>query len=191
LQERTETCGEAVRKMKWRAMYNDDEFRNLIDSLAEIHMPVSEMEDVILSHMYTYNLLGDPAVRMMFPHPIKDIDLSPDPAFRGSEISFSGTVGEFQEGTVYATLEVERIVIPWKLEPVSNPNDPASYKTIQANHTKAVNKVIASKEVQLSDGSFSDKIQVPPDAPTGIYYLKIFVDNGAIDAIGHRQLLVQ
>ena len=187
---RVATYGEAFRLMKWRSMYHDDEFRQLIDAMTALFIDVSEMEAVKLSHMYTYNLLGDPALSMRYPEAevILEIDAAEVP--QGTDLGFQGTVAGFDEGTAHLTLEVDRITVPWDLEPVPPPNDPGYAAVIQSNHAKALKKVVAEVDVPVTGGAFQGTIPVPKDMPLGKSYLKALVEDGEVDGIGHHPVLV-
>lgn len=122
-EERPPTVGEAVRRARWRTMYQDDEMRQLMDAMAVLYMTAQEMQDVKDSHLYTYNLLGDPALAMRYP-PVPLTIEADEEAVMGGEASFHGTAKGIATGTARVTLEVVVTSVPWDLEPVANPSDP-------------------------------------------------------------------
>lgn len=187
--ERAPTFGEAVRRAKWLAMYGDDELRRLLDALAATVITQHEMDDVLASHMYTYNLLGDPALRMQLPPDAVTLELEDDEVPRGSEFAFSGLAPGIEEGTAHVTLEVDVSKIPWDLEPVANPTDPLAWPVIQANWDKAMNKVVASADVPITDGAFQGTLTCPPTG-AGRRHLKVLAQGPERDGIAHRVLTV-
>ncbi|MBM4395158.1 MAG: hypothetical protein FJ087_05665 [Deltaproteobacteria bacterium] len=189
--ERPETFGEAFRRMKWRAMYNDDGFRQLLDSFAVLFMPEWEMADVRRSHVYSYNLLGDPALRVRASPAAVRVEVAPDPAARGGALEVSGTVAGIDGGVAHVTLEVDRLTVPWDLTPVDDPHAPAWQGKVQENWAKAMNKVVAEADLPIAGGAFSGEVAVPANVPPGLCYVKVLAADATRDAIGHAPVVIR
>ena len=191
-EERPATFGEAVRRMKWRTVHQDDEFRRMVDAAASTYLSPDEMDENRRSHLYIYNLLGDPALAMRFPSGTLTVAVAPGPYARGTELAFSGTVGGLAGGTAHVTLEVDRTVIPWELTPVESPELPENWPVVQENWARAVDKVVASTEVvPVAGGTFAGSITIPADVAAGTYHLKVHASDGVADAIGHAEMVVR
>ena len=89
--ERTPTLGEVFRKAKVQTMNPDprDDQRNQIEWLAGMAYEGNKdkRKEERIEHLYLYNLLGDPLMRL--PHPEIAPMTAPDAAARGSTITLS------------------------------------------------------------------------------------------------------
>jgi hypothetical protein len=191
LQEWPATFGEAVVRTKWRTRYNDDEFRQMVDSVASLFVTAAEMLAVRDSHMYSYNLLGDPALALRFPPAAVQVQVSPDPVSRGSPLTVSGAVAGLAQGTAHVTIEVDRLTLLGTLLPVTDPWDPAAQDAIQDNHAMVMERVVASVDLPVAAGAFSGTITVPAGMPPGYSYVKVRADDGVIEGLGHVSVVVQ
>jgi hypothetical protein len=183
-EERPATYGEAIMAMKWRSKYHTSDLREMIDEFARMNMPESEMVETVNDHMYSYNLLGDPAVRIRFPMGNAAVDAATSHA--GKELAFSGTVDNFQAGTATVELVAERASIIYPIESIENPTDPANQEAVQQNWNNANNKVAVATEVKIVGGSFTGTMDIPATTPPGNYHLTIYcwdVDK-AVDGVG-------
>ncbi len=183
-EERPTTYGEAIMAMKWRSKYHTSDIREMIDEFARMNMPESEMVETVNDHMYSYNLLGDPAVRIRFPMGSATLEAATSHA--GEELAFSGSVDNFQTGTGTVELVAERASIIYPIESVENPTDPANQEAVQQNWANANNKVAVATEVEIIGGAFSGSVEIPVSTPPGNYHLTLFGwDTGEeLDAVG-------
>jgi len=191
LAEQPETYGEAVVRMKWRSLYNTSALRDTIDAFAVLYMEggQAEMDAVILDHMYSYNLLGDPAVRIRFP--AGKVELEAGEGYKGAPLEFSGTLDTFDTGEAEVRLVCERSGLIHQLTPVDDPTDPASAGTVQDNWNKAMDHDVAATTVELSGGAFSGSLPVPQSTGVGTYHLVVYADNGITDAVGSVEVKVK
>ena len=191
LAEQPETYGEAVVRMKWRSLYNTSDLRDTIDAFAVIYMDggQAEMDAVILDHMYSYNLLGDPAVRIRFP--AGKVELEAGEGYKGAALEFSGSLDTFDTGEAEVRLVCERSGLIHQLTPVDDPTDPASAGTVQDNWNKAMDHDVAATTVELSGGAFSGSLLVPQSTGVGTYHLVVYADNGTTDAVGSVEVKVK
>lgn len=187
--DRPETFGEAVRLMKWRSMYNSSDLRDMIDAFAVMYMEAWEMPATIEDHMYSYNLLGDPATRIRFPSGAVLIEAGD--AVSGGELEFGGSVDNIDSGSVQVKLVAERTKLVHALEPVENPNDESQWPVIQSNWEKVMDKTVCSCDVTVESGVFSGVLEIPAKTQAGTYYVTAYADDGVIDAIGSLQIKVK
>jgi hypothetical protein len=183
-EERPQTYGEAIQAMKWRSKYHTSDLREMIDEFARMNMPESEMVETVNDHMYSYNLLGDPAVRIRFPLGTATLEAATSHA--GEELAFSGSVDNFEVGTGTVELVAERASIIYPIESIEEPTDPANQEAVQQNWTNANNKIAVATEVQIEKGNFSGTVDIPSTTPPGNYHLTIYGwdDDEAVDAVG-------
>ena len=183
-EDRPETYGEAVRIMKWRSKYHTSDLREMIDSFARMNMPESEMVETINDHMYSYNLLGDPAIRIRFP--MGSATVAAATSHAGEELAFTGTVDNFQDGLATVELVCERASIIYPLETIESPTDPANQAALQQNWTNATNKTAASAEIAVLQGSFAGTMAIPLTTPPGNYHLTVYAwdKDESVDAVG-------
>ena len=147
------------------------------------------MDAVILDHMYSYNLLGDPAVRIGFPK--GNVELAAGDAYKGAALDFSGTIDNLNSGSAEVRLVCERAGIIHELTPVENPSDPANAATIQDNWNKAMDHNVATATVEVSSGAFSGSMTVPQSTGVGTYFLVVYAHDGSTDAVGSIEVTVK
>jgi hypothetical protein len=177
------TFGEAVTRMKWRSLNNDDDFRKMVDELALLYVSQDEMDDVIRDHLYSYNLLGDPAIAMRLP--AGKVELTAGDGLMGAPLPVSGTVSNLETGTVHIRLVCLRASILHPLTPVENPLDPGSQATIQENWEKAMDHNVAEAEAPIAGSKFTAELAIPASGiPAGTYYVTAYAEDGTTDASG-------
>lgn len=191
LAEQPKTYGEAIVRMKWRSLYNTSALRETIDAFAVMYMDggQAEMDAVILDHMYSYNLLGDPAVRIRFP--AGKVELTAGEAYKGASLEFSGTVDNLDTGSAKVRLVCERADIIHELTPVEDPTDPANLSMVQENWNKAMDHDVAVATVDVSGGAFAGSLEVPQSTGVGTYFLVVYADDGTTDAVGSVEVKVK
>ncbi len=184
------TYGEAVVGMKWRSLYHESDLLDLIDGFAETQMPIEEMEGSILDHMYSYNLLGDPAVRLRIPPPAVTIDA--EDASVGETLEVSGTAAGLSGGTARTRIVYGRASILHQLTPVDDPSDPDAVLVIQENWEKVMDHTVAEVELPLGpDGAFAGTLDVPDGTKKGTYWVVVYADDGITDAVGSVEISIK
>jgi acylphosphatase len=187
--EQPKTYGEVIMQMKWLSLYNTSDLREMIDEFAPLYMPESEMPDTVDDHMYSYNLLGDPAVQIRFP--MGSVSLEAEDGLLGSELQVTGTVDNFSEGTITIQLMCERATILEELVPIDDPMLEDNWPAVQDNWTKANNYSITSIDIPVAGGSFNGIIEIPENIPAGSYHLAAYAENSQQDAAGSMALKVK
>ncbi len=185
-----DTYGEAIRLMKWRSKYHTSPLRELIDAFARMNMPEAEMVETVNDHMYSYNLLGDPAVRIRFP--MGRATLAAATSHAGEELAFTGEVDNFATGTGTVELVCARATILQPLTPLDNPQAPENQLAVQQNWANANDKLVATTVVAVTDGAFAGTLPIPQKTPGGSYYLTFygFDKEATVDAAGSTEVLV-
>jgi len=184
-----DTFGEAVQQMKWRSLYGDSEIRQLIDAFAPLYMSEEEMVATIEDHMYSYNLLGDPATLIRFPHGTVEVDTEDGDS--GGSIPFSGKVDSPAQGTAHVSIVCERAALIHKLTPVDKPAKEENWPTVQENWNKSNDHVVASADVEVIDGGFSGLLEIPKQTPGGTYFVTVYAENGTLDAVGSAEIKIK
>ncbi len=199
LDERQQTAGEVLMRAKQLMAWNhDDEFRGFVSAGAGIALQEmgddTPLETIELQHNDLYNLLGDPAVSMKYPQ--HDVLVTPPakPLTPGS-MTVTGTVPGLSSGRARVALEVERDNFVQLLETV-DPQHPDE-AVIQANWTKANDKVIVEATVPVVDGMFTAELAWDIGLIRYGNWIKVLADDGdvegirapTVDAIGSLDLL--
>ncbi len=188
---RPSTLGEVFVMSKERMVNHQDALRDEIDSFGELMLAPGEAAALLLTHLHMYTLFGDPGARIVYPQSVTDLVVSPSPATTGSEITIAASLGDLGDGDGLVTLETTRSVLAGELESVPADGDPNRDAVIAANYQTANDKVIVSQSVSHSAGGLSATLQIPADLAAGDYYVKIYADDGASDAMGSVLLVVE
>ncbi|MFH1530697.1 MAG: C25 family cysteine peptidase [Pseudomonadota bacterium] len=184
------TYGEAIVGMKWRSLYHESDLRTLIDGFAETQIPQGEMEDTILDHMYSYNLLGDPAVRLRIPPSTVIVDAAD--ATVGGVVEVSGTAGGLATGTARVRIVCGRASVLHQLTPVEDPSDPDAVSVIQENWEKVMDHSVAEADLPVGPGgAFGGILEVPDTTPKGTYWVVVYAEDGAADAVGSTEISIK
>ena len=181
LDHRPSTAGLAFQDSKAQAIYNQDEFRDFIDAAALIEVAEYEQPLIRSQHLDLYNLLGDPAAAVKYPASEAQFE-PPVGSVDSGSVHVTGNAPGIEEGTAFITLEMERNVILWDLEPVDFENPDQA--TIQSNWEKANNKVIQSAEVAVNGGTFQALLEFTDDLPVDTYWLKVYAHDDTLDSFG-------
>jgi len=180
--DKAPTTGEAIRLMKDRTIHHTDELRETIDAFAVLYMTGDEIEDVPIDHLYSYNLLGDPATRLRLPE--GTVTVTAGKATLGGTLEVSGAVDNLQDGTVDVSLVCPRAQFLHPVDPVEDPDAQASWPAVQANWDKVMDKTVATGQATVTAGKFSLELAVPESVPAGPYYLTAYAQDGSLDAVG-------
>jgi len=184
------TYGEAIVGMKWRSLYHESDLRTLIEGFAETQMPLSEMEGSILDHMYSYNLLGDPAVRLRIPP--AEVTVAATDATAGGVVEVSGTAGGLAAGTARTRMVCGRAVVLHQLTTVEDPSDPDAVPVIQENWEKVMDHTLAEVDLTVGpDGAFEGILEVPATTKKGTYWVVVYAEDGVGDAVGSTEISIK
>jgi hypothetical protein len=142
-------------------------------------------------HLEMFVLLGDPALRL--PGLPDDVRLNVDgEAAAGKSVIVRGEVPERLRGAkVRLTLERPLSSEPESLALVPRKAGPERNRLLLANHERANNFVVASKEITLAGNQFENRIQLPAEIPWPRLILRAFATTQRADGIGILVLPVQ
>ena len=189
-EDRPLTYGEAIVGMKWRSLYHESDLRALIDGFAETQMPLSELEDSIRDHMYSYNLLGDPAVRLRIPPYNVAVDAAG--AAPGGVVQVTGSAAGLAGAVAHTRLVCGRASVIHDLTPVEDPSDLAAAPVIRENWAKAMDHTLAAADLAIdADGAFEGGLEVPADAKKGTYWVVVYAEDGVADALGSVEVSIK
>lgn len=175
------TYGLGLLQAKREMMRHTDEFRELLDAVASMEVPTSEQATVRAQHLDLYNLLGDPATRIAYPRTAIVFD-PVGGAFKDGRLVVSGSAPGIDQGQATVTLELERDVMLHPLEPV-DPSSPDE-ATVQANWSKAVDKVVAETVAPVAGESFVAGLSWTPPLPGRAFYVKVYAQSASADSFG-------
>jgi len=189
--ERTPTLGEVFRRAKRRSIENaGDPFRKQLDAAAAILLPEAEREALRRSHLYMYTLFGDPAMRVAYPKGRAEV-LAPADAKAGAAVRVEIVAASLGgAGKLTATLEASRSSIVKPIAPVPPDGHAARDATIEANYRAANDRVLATRVESLVGGRATTTLEVPAGTAPGDYWVKIYAENGALDAVGSAKVRV-
>lgn len=164
-----------------------DLMRLFIDGAASVLVQEGPpLERIRKEHLYLYNLLGDPALRLALPSIRPFIELDRERVRLGDSLEVRGRF-PISQGQVLVTLEalVDAVVHP--VQPVE-PGVPGFEDVIRRNYESANNKVIARVESTLKSGAFSVRMSIPTQFPPGTYRVKVFVESDEGDGFTSRRI---
>jgi hypothetical protein len=181
LGQRPATYGEGLRAVKQALMRHTDEFRQLLDAFSLVEVTPAEQLKVLGEQVSLYNLLGDPAAAIAFPRTEVSFD-PPGGSFKDGRLKVRGHAPGITEGTAIVTLEVERDILLHTLDPVDPFN--LDQATVQANWSKAVDKVVTGKTVPVANGVFTAELIWTPPLPGDAFYVKVYAESATTDSFG-------
>ena len=160
-----------------------DLLRKGVDRLAP--MSDTQRRAALIAHVYLYNLLGDPALRVAYPS-------RPIPPFRaaiapdGTHWKIEASLNGMKRGRAIVTLEVHRTVIRGAIEKVS-PQDAGWRATMKRNYDTANRKVVTQIRLKVEDGRVHATIPTASGGrplSAGPYLIKVFAWNEQESAAG-------
>lgn len=187
---RSPTVGEAFMLAKYRMIHQDDALRRTIDNAVSSQVDATLQAELKRSHLDMYTLFGDPAMRISYPGAGATLTV-PAQIAPGASLEVSVAVkGGPVSGHALFTLETLRSDVHGTIAPVPADGDPQRDAVLEANYAVANDKVIARATVALQGGAASATLAVPADLAPGDYRVKVYADDGAMDAAGSAALRV-
>lgn len=187
--KRRETLGEVILNAKRRLMDTEDKNPNraLLDAIAQSISPVKDqLEDERREHLYLFNLLGDPLLRLKRNDAVEVA--SPTSATSGDEIEITGTTPIAGQCTVELMCRRDQLkATPPKRELYFNAEDILSGfdATYQAANDRRWTALVAD----VAAGAFTTKVKVPPECK-GFCHVRITVAGEDRYALGTSNLFV-
>lgn len=184
---RPQTVGEALNKVKRESIVHVDDFREFVDGAATLQVPTSEQILVKAQHLDLYNLLGDPAARIVYPKAAATVGLTGG-SFASGNLSVAGTAPGIASGTAHVTVEIARdtILREDELTPVDAKHpDPT---TVQKNWAIAMDRILAEATVDVKDGKYAADLSWTGMPPSASYYVKVYASDTTNDAYGSMMI---
>ncbi|MBX3192908.1 MAG: hypothetical protein KF819_38340 [Labilithrix sp.] len=184
-----ETVGEVFLDAKRRSITNDDALRNKIELLASFLLSTEEREELRRSHLYMYELFGDPALPIAYPRERAEVT-APAVAARGAEIAITVKLPNVGKGQALVTLEGRRSTITATIKPVPPDDDPTRDTIIAENYAAANDHAVVKKTISHEGASFSTTLAIPAALTAGDYFVRVHADDGKIDAVGSAKVTI-
>jgi hypothetical protein len=189
--ERVATVGEIFARAKRRSIESaSDAIRKEIDDGVAGLLPADVRTDLLRSHLYMYELFGDPAARVAYPRHVAKLTI-PATAKAGTGVSVSVAVEGLAKGTALVTLEDRRSSAPRAIQAVPPDGDPNRDTVIAQNYAQANDRVLSKQRAVVDGGLSQVTLTVPAELAAGDYYVKVYADDGASDAVGSAKITVQ
>lgn len=187
---RCETLGEAILRAKQNMLKEPakgDQRRAMLDTIAAAISPMpNQLAAERAEHVLLFNLIGDPLLRLRHP---KQIELkAPASVVAGRSIELSGTCPIDGRGTLELVLRRDRLPLP-RPDRSRYPQNPAELAGFQQIYQRANDRRLKTVDVEVRDGRFVAKLDVPPEA-VGECHACMFVESLRDFASGTVDLLV-
>ena len=192
---RPETLGEAIVAAKRQMMKEPDESdplgninRLLLDGVASVISPSRElMKEERREHLYLFNLLGDPMLRLAYP---KELTLkSPREAQPGETVRIEGHSELAGAGVLELVCRRDRFkTAPPKRERF-DPRD-AALAEFQGVYEQSLDRTWGRWAIDLPGGEFATEIALPSDC-RGPCHVRLLVAGENSHALGSANLLVR
>src|SRR5262249_35470839 len=149
-----------------------------------------EREALRRSHLYMYELYGDPAMPIRYPGFTDKVRADPESVAAGAEIVVTASFEGVGDGEAVVTLESTRRVVLSPQQPLPADGDPKRDAVIVANYEGANNKALVSQVVSHLGGKIWARLLVPYELPPADYHVKIHAHDGIKDVVGSAKVTV-
>ncbi|MFI5379340.1 MAG: C25 family cysteine peptidase [Tepidisphaerales bacterium] len=144
-----------------------------------------------LEHLEMWMLLGDPAMRLP-PAPAEIRLQTPPDIAQGASMNIRGTLpAGFADTPVRVSLLRPMSGRPLDLQPLPDAPPDARAQAILANHAKANDRVLLTKETPARNGQFEVKLDLPASLPWPRLILRAQATSAQTDALGAVLLSVR
>jgi hypothetical protein len=192
---RPATLGEAILAAKRRMMAVVDEQdpavdrnRLLLDGIASIVSPSRELlEEERREHLYLFNLLGDPMLKLAHPEEIK-LEVQSD-ATPGQTLHIAGTTGLVGKGVLELVCRRDM----FKTAPPARERFDPTDKGLAALHdvyVTANDRCWARWGLDLPGGQFATEVAIPPEC-RGPCHVRLLVADGKSHALGAANIYIR
>ena len=170
-------------------MMHDDgtsRHRAALDATARALSPnASELRAELAEHLDLFNLLGDPLLRIAYPHKLElKID---DDAIAGSTLAVA--ISSPVDGIATMELAVRRDRLTFQ-PPRRGRFDPAALDDYRAVYERANQPTLSAARFQLVKGNSIARVSIPATAG-GACHVRVFVEGSAACAAGAAEVRVQ
>lgn len=186
---RRETLGEVVLNAKRRMLATDDKSANraLLDAIARAISPVKDkLEDERREHLYLFNLLGDPLLKLKRNDEVS-VD-SPDAASAGGEIDIAFKTPIAGKCTVELICRRDQLKsTPPKRELYLNADDILS--SFDTTYLSANDRCWTTVTSAVEAGDFTMQLAIPPECK-GFCHVRVTVTGKESYALGTSNVFV-
>ena len=172
--DREATLGKVFLKMK---RYMLTETMPLAQLIKNFKLPISNLEGYAegkRSHLWLYNLFGDPALKIAHPEIDCQINLAETTVTQGSEIKATIECTDAKQGKALITLECK--LADFLEDPTKIKSDDKDFEAKAAkNHEIANNKIIEKTEVKLIDGKGEVIFKISADLKPRKYLIRALI----------------
>jgi hypothetical protein len=186
--ERAECLGDALLTAK-RRMMNDDgtsRHRAALDATAKALSPnASELQAELAEHLDLFNLLGDPLLRIAYPHRL-ELKFADD-AIAGTTLAV--TISSPVDGIATMELAVRRDRLTFQ-PPRRERFDPSTLDDYREVYERANQPTLSASRFQLAKGNSVARVSIPAEAG-GACHVRVFVEGSAACAAGAAEVRVQ
>ena len=192
---RPPTLGETILLAKRRMMAPLDEKdplgnlnRFVLDSVASVISPSPDlMEEERREHLYLFNLIGDPMLRLTYP---EQVTLkAPREAQPGEKLRISGNTALAGEGVLELVCRRDQFKSPPPKRERFDPRD-AALEEYQGVYEQALDRCFAKWALDLPQGDFATDITIPEDCQ-GPCHVRLLVAGREGHALGSANLFVK
>ena len=189
-EQKAPTVGLLLQQAKERLVHQDDDLRKLLKGLGSAMLNYQQMNALNRTHLHMYALMGDPAMKIRYV--AGKATLAPGAASvkRGASLEVNATFEALSAGKALFTLEGRRKVLLYNLKEVPKDGSPDRDAVIKSNYDVANDRVAASKTVSFTGSKARITLSVPADIPAGEYFVKVYAEDGQVDAVGHKAVTV-
>jgi hypothetical protein len=174
--QRRETLGEVILYAKRQMMDSDPgrANRKLLDLMAKAMSPDPQLlHDERQEHLLLFNLLGDPLLRLKYPHGV-ELDVA-DKAAAGTHLEIRGN------SPVGGRCRVELVCRRDRLRDEPPPrqrydHSAAAQASYDATYRKANDRCWSQREVAVDGGTFLTALKIPPEA-RGECHVRVFLED--------------
>lgn len=182
------TLGETVTLTKRRMMATEDlpANRKALDGIAALISPApADLAAERREHLYLFNLLGDPLLRMPQPHRIQLV--VPNVIKPGESITIEGTSDVTGNATIELIVRRDRLTFKAPLRPKFEPTS-SFLSGFNEIYAKANNPQFVATQLQVTDSKkFTCSLNAPADA-SGPCHIRAFIEGEEACAVGHCDL---
>lgn len=189
------TLGETILAAKRRMMAPLDDKdplgninRFVLDSVAAVISPSPEMlEDERREHLYLFNLVGDPMLKLNYPEAVTL--KAPRDAQPGDELQITGTTALAGQGVLELICRRDQFKAPPPKRERFDPRD-AALAEYQGVYEQTLDRCFGRWALDLPQGEFATNIKIP-EGCQGPCHVRLLVAGEKSHALGSANLFVK
>jgi len=145
---------------------------------------------LVTDHLYLYNLLGDPALRVPFASTQVELQ-APREITAGSTLNVTGRVPAGLEGKLVLSLDRQRGRLPWKKLPKLPLHSPKTPLLRMQRNQKANDPQVVKVSLALAGPDCKSSLVIPKQLSPGDYLIRAYLTaTSGKDALGARKITI-